>query len=79
MAARPIPITDDPPVITIDANGNVSSPVTIPNNGQVTFQVTGYKSGNDECRITISANNIGWHKKDVMDEGTIKIGAGGEA
>jgi hypothetical protein len=76
MAAKPIPITADPPVITIDQNGTVSLPVTIVNGGVVQFMVTSYKSGNSQCRITISTSNIGWRKGDDLGDPTIKVGPG---
>jgi hypothetical protein len=79
MAAKPIPITADPPVITIDQNGIVSSAVTIVNGGQVKFQVSSYKSGNNQCRITISTSNIGWRNGGDggnVGDPTIKVGPG---
>jgi hypothetical protein len=78
MAAKPVPITADPPVITIDVNGNVSSAVEIVNGGQVTFQVSGYKPGNNQCRITIAASNIGWKHRDAQGDNTIKVGPGSD-
>jgi hypothetical protein len=69
-------IAADTPVITIDQNGNVSSAVTIVNGGQVTFKVSTYKSGNNQCRITISTSNIGWRNGDDLGDPTIKVGPG---
>ena len=76
ISTKPIPITADTPVITIDQNGTVSLPVTIVNEGVVKFQVSSYKSGNNQCRITIPTSNIGWRNGDDFGDPTIKVGPG---
>jgi hypothetical protein len=77
MAAKPLPIPPDVPVINIDEHGNVSQAVEIDNGGQVMFYVTKYGGeGANQCRITISASNIGWHRKTTAGDNTIKVGGG---
>ena len=77
MAAKPVPMPSDIPVITIDDKGNISGPVEIDNGGQITFKVSKYGgSGANECRITISASNIGWHRRPIEGGNTIKVGPG---
>lgn len=76
MAANPLSIRENIPTITIDDNGNVSSPVVIDNPGQVTINVSKYKSGSNECRITISAKVITWNHHLTQGGNTIKVGGG---
>jgi len=76
MAAKPLPIPADVPVIYIDADGKVSKDVEIDDGGQITIKVNNYKPGNNECRITISAGNISWRHRDTEGGGTIKVGGG---
>jgi len=78
MAAKPLPIPEVP-TIYIDEDGHVSEAVDIVDGGQVTFKVNKYRSGQNECKITISAGNVSWHHRDDLGGGTIKVGGGGGA
>jgi len=73
MAARPLPKTDTPPVITINSDGTWSGAVTISPGDTVQFNLPTYKSGYNQCKIYFA---VRWENRPAADPpGTIIIGS----
>ena len=75
--ATPIPITgSQDPKIEIDANGNVTGGGTLNNGGVLKIDVTGYKTGYNQCQVVVTVTGWG-NTEDTsgIPGGTIKVGS----
>jgi len=61
--------------VTIDENGNVTGKVLINNSGNVKFDVSKYKTGKNQCIVTITSANVTWGTTPDANGGTVVVGS----